>query len=252
MRGATVNAELFEECHLKQINKVGGIMNATRHFLHQYMKQDKLCVLLAETGSSFRATTLLDPLVAYFSVEHSTFKTTFPNSTKRSHCHHLTTSTERCTASREKRTRKAMSDAQAVAKAVVGKLGRLLSEEYRLLHGVRGSVAHLRDEVEIMNAVLRMLAEADESSIDHFIRAWTKQVRELAHDAEDCIDIFVRCVSIPGHAGGKAARVLHSAWHLLATLRARHRLASDIQGLHARAIVIGKRRTRYGIDGQAL
>lgn len=140
------------------------------------------------------------------------------------------------------------SYAEGVAQALVGKLGQLLSEEYRQLRGVRGEVVHLRDEVAIMNALLRMLSEADDGAVDHFVREWMKQVRELAYDAEDCIDLFVRRVScVP--AGGRA---LGGAWHLFATLGARHRLAADIQAFRARALAISERRARYGVDGQAL
>ncbi|KAF7005927.1 hypothetical protein CFC21_021012 [Triticum aestivum] len=144
--------------------------------------------------------------------------------------------------------RPAANYADGVAQALVGKLGQLLSEEYHLLSGVRGEVAHLRDDVSIMNALLRMLSEADDGSVNHFVREWMKQVRELAYDGEDCIDIFVLRIS----CAPRIPRMLGGARHLVVTLRARRRLAADIQALRARAAALGERRVRYGVDGQTL
>lgn len=141
-----------------------------------------------------------------------------------------------------------VSYGEGVAKALVGKLGQLLSDEYRLLRGVRGEVIQLKDEVAIMNALLRMLAEADDGAVSHFVREWMKQVRELTYDAEDCIDLFVRRISVSRGAAG----ALLAARRLLTTLAARHRLASDIQALRDRAVAISERRARYGVDSQSL
>ncbi|EAZ39031.1 hypothetical protein OsJ_23454 [Oryza sativa Japonica Group] len=107
------------------------------------------------------------------------------------------------------------SYAEGVGKAIVGKIGQLVSDEFRLLSGVRGEIVYLRDDVAIMNALLRMLSEADEGTVVHFVREWMKQVRELAYDAEDCIDLFLLRISF-------------------ATPRRR------------------ERRVRYEVDGQAL
>lgn len=123
-----------------------------------------------------------------------------------------------------------MSYAEDVAKALVGKW-QLLSDEYRLLRSVRGGIVHLRDEVAVMGALLRMLSEAEDGSVNHFLREWMKQVRELNYDAEDCVDIFarsIRCVPQPG-----TCAFLHDIWQLLVTLGARHRLAGDIRDLRA-------------------
>jgi disease resistance protein RPM1 len=137
---------------------------------------------------------------------------------------------------------------EGVAQALVGKLGQLLSEEYRLLSSVRGEILHLRDDVAIMNALLRMLSEADDGAVDHFVREWMKQVRELGYDAEDCIDLFVRRIS----CGPRGVWPLAVAWNRVVTLRARHRLAGDIKVLRARSVAVAERRVRFGVDGQSL
>ncbi|BAT00481.1 Os07g0197300 [Oryza sativa Japonica Group] len=126
------------------------------------------------------------------------------------------------------------SAAASHAGGLVARLGQLVTAEFRLLSGVRGEVDRLRDEVAIINADLRRLSEADESAVDHSVREWMKQARELAYDAEDCIDLFffLRISLAPPRAGA-----LHRAcrWFLTIRPRARHRLAIDIQDARARA-----------------
>ncbi|KAF7012347.1 hypothetical protein CFC21_026545 [Triticum aestivum] len=98
-----------------------------------------------------------------------------------------------------------------------------------------------------MKAILRMLSEAEEGAVDHFIRVWMKQVRELAYDAEDCVHLYIfriRC--------RPRDRFLVWSKRVLATLFPRRRLAREIQELRARAVVISERHARYGVSREAL
>lgn len=80
---------------------------------------------------------------------------------------------------------------EIAAQSLVGNVGQLLGEEYRLLRDVGSEVTELRDDdLATMNALLRMQSEADEGAVDHFVREWMKQLRELAYDAEDCVDHY--------------------------------------------------------------
>jgi disease resistance protein RPM1 len=135
------------------------------------------------------------------------------------------------------------------ATQLVSIVGQLVGEEYRQLRGVGGQVAELTDELDTMNAILRMLSDADEGAVDHFIRVWMKQVRELAYDAEDCVHLYIlriRC--------RPRDRYLAWSWtkHMLATLFPRRRLAREIEALRARAVVISERHARYGVSREAL
>ena len=133
------------------------------------------------------------------------------------------------------------------ATQIVSIVGRLVGEEYRQIRGVGAQVAELSDELDTMNAVLRMLSEAEEGAVDHFIRVWMKQVRELAYDAEDCVDLYIfriRC--------RPRDRFLVWSKRVLATLFPRRRLAREIQELRASAVVSSDRQARYSVSRKAL
>ncbi|XP_048557583.1 disease resistance protein Pik-2-like [Triticum urartu] len=130
---------------------------------------------------------------------------------------------------------------------IVSIVGQLVGEEYRQLRDVAGQVAELRDELDTMNAILRMLSDADEGAVDHFIRAWMKQVRELAYDAEDCVHLYILRIRCRPRDG-----FLVWSKRILTTLFPRRRLAREIQELRARAVVISERHARYGVSRKAL
>ncbi|KAJ1288849.1 hypothetical protein BS78_02G119400 [Paspalum vaginatum] len=136
----------------------------------------------------------------------------------------------------------------SAAQSLVGNVGHLLGAEYELLSGVGGEVTELRDDLATMNALLRMQSEADEGAVDHFVREWMKQLRELSYDSEDSIDLYkLRIRRRPSENV--------RAWlqRLLGTLLLRRRLAREIRALRARATSISERHARYyGVNREAL
>ncbi|KAL6647930.1 hypothetical protein ACP70R_015367 [Stipagrostis hirtigluma subsp. patula] len=136
---------------------------------------------------------------------------------------------------------------EGAAQTLVTSAAQLLSGEYQLLRGVGGEVAELRDDMATMNALLHMQSEADEGAVDHFSREWMNQLRELAYDSEDCVDLYrLRIKSRPNDG--------LRAWlrRLLETLMPRRRLAGEISELRARAAAISERHARYGVNRDAL
>lgn len=122
--------------------------------------------------------------------------------------------------------------------------GNVLVDETRLLGGVRRDVQFMRDEMESMNAFLFKIADANEDN-DPQVRAWLNQVRDVAVRSEFFVDRYVYCLD-GTHDAGCCGPLRHFA-RLLATILARHRLATHIRDLTARARDVGERRMRYGV-----
>ncbi|CAM0958816.1 unnamed protein product [Alopecurus aequalis] len=133
---------------------------------------------------------------------------------------------------------------EGAAHTILSNAGKLVAGEFRLLRSVGGEVAELRDELATMNALLRMQAEAGDGAVDHFIREWMKQLRELAYDAEDCVHLYILRIKC-----GPKLGVYIWCKRQLERLLPRHRLAGKIRALRARAVAISERHARYGLVG---
>uniref|UniRef100_A0A6N2KVM9 Disease resistance protein RPM1-like n=1 Tax=Salix viminalis TaxID=40686 RepID=A0A6N2KVM9_SALVM len=82
---------------------------------------------------------------------------------------------------------------------VLEQLASLVAEETRLLGGVRGGIDELRDDLCSMKSFLQDAEERSES--DQGMRAWVKQVRDVAYDAEDILEEFMLRFA-PSHGTG--------------------------------------------------
>ncbi|VAH99337.1 unnamed protein product [Triticum turgidum subsp. durum] len=133
---------------------------------------------------------------------------------------------------------------EGAAQSIVSNVGQLVAKEFWLLRGVGSEVVELRDELATMNALLLMQSQQSEDDerevVDHVVREWMKQVRELACDADDCVDLYIFRIK-PRPSEGFLAKYKR----LLTTLYPRRLLAGDMRALRSRAIAISERRARY-------
>ncbi|PAN25697.1 hypothetical protein PAHAL_4G319400 [Panicum hallii] len=129
---------------------------------------------------------------------------------------------------------------EGAVRSLLCKLGCLLSQERWLVQGVYGDMQFIKDELESMNAFLRTLTMLE--GHDDQVRIWMKQVREIAYDAEDCIDEFI-------HHFGDSSGLGLRRWLMciLDLLGCRRRIAIQLQELKTRARDVGERRSRYGV-----
>ncbi|KAJ1256503.1 hypothetical protein BS78_K011900 [Paspalum vaginatum] len=143
-----------------------------------------------------------------------------------------------------------VSATQGALRILLGKLGDVLSTRYKLLGGVRDEIQELKDELESMTACLRDLNSSDDDKRSDQMRIWMKQVREVAYDAEDSIDVFCNQLesSRSGESRGGLARHIHKMVGVLRTLKLRNKLATEIQSLKSRTQKVGDRRLRYKMD----
>ncbi|GMN19598.1 hypothetical protein TIFTF001_050945 [Ficus carica] len=134
--------------------------------------------------------------------------------------------------------------AESAVSFLVDKHTSLLGEEAKLLSRIREEVAFVKDELQSMKAFLPFLQKVDAvEDEDPEIRAWVKQVRELAYDTEDILDEFLYRFEHPPRPGfyGGLCQVARA----IKTLKARRRIASELQTVKSRVTDISQRHERY-------
>ncbi|KQK03353.2 hypothetical protein BRADI_2g07303v3 [Brachypodium distachyon] len=133
---------------------------------------------------------------------------------------------------------------QGAVDSLVGLLSTAIKDEARLLGGVQGDMQFIKDEMESMNGFLLHLTKTDGDHDDQ-LRAWMKQVRDIAYIAHDCIERYK--LDCPGPPGKGLLAFLLYLPTLLRSVPARHRLANRIRELKVRVHDVGERRQRYDV-----
>ncbi|CAO2191461.1 unnamed protein product [Urochloa humidicola] len=106
-----------------------------------------------------------------------------------------------------------------------------ISEEVALQLGVQRDQDFIREELEMMKSFLMV---AHEERDDHeMFSTWVKQVRDVAYDAEDCLQDFSVHLEKP------------LSRHFPCTLQERHRIAKQMKELRARVEDVSQRKLRY-------
>ncbi|KAM3351028.1 hypothetical protein ACQJBY_023193 [Aegilops geniculata] len=141
---------------------------------------------------------------------------------------------------------------ESAALPVVSKVGQVLVDELQDIRGVGNKVIQLRDELATMNAVLRVISEAEEGFVDHIVHEWEKQVHDLVYDAEDCTDTYSLCISRPMARPSIYARAKRVAMYPYKKLVLQRAVAADIKDLLVRTTTVSERRARYNIDRATL
>ncbi|GLT52860.1 hypothetical protein SLA2020_261740 [Shorea laevis] len=85
---------------------------------------------------------------------------------------------------------------ETVVTLVINELVQLIVHESKLLKGVHQEVVDIRDELESIQCFLK---DADKEDLKDGVKAWVKQVREVAYHIEDVIDEYVLHVAQRRH-----------------------------------------------------
>uniref|UniRef100_A0A0A9CVP8 AAA+ ATPase domain-containing protein n=1 Tax=Arundo donax TaxID=35708 RepID=A0A0A9CVP8_ARUDO len=130
--------------------------------------------------------------------------------------------------------------------SLLGKLGDLLTDKYKLIKEAKGQIRFLKAELESMHAFLKRMSDTEEP--DEKDKCWAKEVRELSYDIEDSINEFMLRVERqpskpPGFKG-----FIDRSMNLLTTMNTRHEIAKEFEGLKSRVKEVTERRTRYKVD----
>ncbi|KAL6624316.1 hypothetical protein ACP70R_031637 [Stipagrostis hirtigluma subsp. patula] len=138
-----------------------------------------------------------------------------------------------------------------LAAGAVSSLLVVIRNEALLLRGVRGDVQFIKEEMESMNSFLAHLAKSAPPGGEHDeqVRTWMNQVRLLAQDCNNCIDLYLyRGNPDIQRARGKIRRYLWWVYWFLHKMVAQHRAAIQLGELKERARDVGERRLRYGVE----
>uniref|UniRef100_A0A2K2A9Y4 Rx N-terminal domain-containing protein n=1 Tax=Populus trichocarpa TaxID=3694 RepID=A0A2K2A9Y4_POPTR len=120
--------------------------------------------------------------------------------------------------------------AMIAVQVVLEKLASFVAEETRFLGGVSGGIVELQDDLYSMKSFLQDAEERSES--DQGLRAWVKQVRDVAYDAENILEEFMLRFA-PSHESG-FIHYLRNSYRSIRKLSARHRLAVHLESIKAR------------------
>ncbi|XP_058201314.1 disease resistance protein RPM1-like [Rhododendron vialii] len=133
--------------------------------------------------------------------------------------------------------------AEAAVLGLLSNFGPYLQEEFNLLSGVREDIEYIRAEFERMTHFLRV-ADAIEDR-DPQIKVWVKQVREVAYDTIDALDMYMLRLRSRHHQSIGFCAFVHKVSFFIKTLRARHQIASEVKGIKSRIINIYEGNQRY-------
>ncbi|KAL6619738.1 hypothetical protein ACP70R_034877 [Stipagrostis hirtigluma subsp. patula] len=138
-----------------------------------------------------------------------------------------------------------------LAAGAVSSLLCVIRNEALLLGGVQSDVQFIKEEMESMNSFLVHLARSAPPGGEHDeqMRTWMNQVRFLAQDCNNCIDLYLyRGNPDVQRARGRIRRYLWWVYWFLHKLVAQHQAAIQLRELKERARDVGERRLRYGVE----
>jgi len=140
-----------------------------------------------------------------------------------------------------------VSAATGALSSLLSKLSDLLTDQYKQRKGVRRDIEFLRRELTDMNAALEKLADMEK--LDAQTKVWRDNVREMAYDIEDSIDIFMLKLGQGEDDDDDNDGLFRRIVGKVRELRLHYQFADKIQELRARVEEQSQSRERYRIDG---
>uniref|UniRef100_A0ACD5TCW7 Uncharacterized protein n=1 Tax=Avena sativa TaxID=4498 RepID=A0ACD5TCW7_AVESA len=133
--------------------------------------------------------------------------------------------------------------------SLLGKLGAMLTDEYKLLKDVRGGIQFLKDELEVMNAFLLNMSDVEEP--DELTKLRVTAVREMSYKIEDNIDKFMVLVEEHKSSCSEAhgiRKLIEKCNSLLRDIKTRHKIAKEVKDIKNQIKEVSDRFLRYKTD----
>ncbi|XP_044335793.1 disease resistance protein PIK6-NP-like [Triticum aestivum] len=140
--------------------------------------------------------------------------------------------------------------------ALLAKLAKMLTDEYKLHKSAKEGIQYIRDELENMQAALEKVSEVPPDLLDKQVQIWARNVRKMSYNIEDTIDSFMVVVDAAvgeSRSGSSTTCCCVSAKSSLLprTYKARGDIAVEIERIKKEVEEVSKRRERYRVDSFA-
>ncbi|XP_030942593.1 disease resistance protein RPP13-like [Quercus lobata] len=135
--------------------------------------------------------------------------------------------------------------ADSVVSFLLENLARLISQESKLLGGVEDQVKLLQYELFLINIFLEDTAGREH--YNKFVKQIVSQIRDVAYEAEDVIDIFIMAVTKHRRRKGKLGKLgkfIPSADRAIAF----HQIAKKIESIRIIKKEINDNSSKYGVE----
>ncbi|KAB1221490.1 Disease resistance protein RPM1 [Morella rubra] len=130
---------------------------------------------------------------------------------------------------------------------VINKLIESLAHESKLLRGVHKEVESIKDELESIECFLKDAeGRVGKGDVRYGVKAWVKQVRDVAYRIEDVVDEYILHVAQRRRDQDGFPSFLRKTGRLMTKLKPRHEVAVKIQDIKLSVGEIKERRERYG------
>ncbi|XP_037480099.1 disease resistance protein RGA5-like isoform X2 [Triticum dicoccoides] len=139
--------------------------------------------------------------------------------------------------------------------ALLAKLTKMLTDEYKLHKRAKEGIQYIRDELQSMHAALEKVSEVPPDLLDKQVQIWASKVRKMSYNIEDTIDSFMVVVDAAAgesRSGSSTTWCCVSAKSLLPrTYKARGDIAVEIERIKKEVEEVSKRRERYSVNSIA-
>ena len=130
--------------------------------------------------------------------------------------------------------------ADSVVSFLLENLTQLLTQESKLLLGVKDQVRSLKNELSLINLFLQ---KTEGKRQDELVKEVVSQIRDVVYEAEDVIDTFI--ITVAEHRRiSKLRKLIHSCDRAITF----HEVASNIESIKIINKEINDNRSKYGIE----
>ncbi|XP_037463901.1 disease resistance protein RGA5-like [Triticum dicoccoides] len=148
-----------------------------------------------------------------------------------------------------------MQGATAALIPLLRKLGELAVAEFTLDKRVKKRVESLREELDMMHAVLHDLGDVPAEQLKPPVRIWAAKVRELSYNMEDAVDTYMVRLHHDSHGDvgpnnmkNRVKKFIKRTKNLFSNGKALHQISGAVQDAQRRAKVLGDLRKRYMLE----